>query len=151
MRAVATLVASAGLAAVAAVGSAAAPAATAACPPAKGTPVPNGSSLVINTCGPRTVTANKRYAYTVVLTNLGRLDTTVVKLSVFHRDPITTSSLPYRSTGRVQSGRHEAVWSLVKLAAGQSFRVAITVTLGPHKPNAQYSELYVKAAGETGG
>jgi hypothetical protein len=150
MRVFSTLVAAALLSAVFVVGSAAAPTAVAACPPAKGTPVPNGASLVINVCGPRAVIANKKYAYTVVLTNVGRLETANVKLSVFHRDPITTSSLPYRSTGRVQSGRHEAVWSVDKLSAGRSFRVALTVTLGPHKPNAQYSELDVKAAGETG-
>jgi hypothetical protein len=147
MRVVALLVGSALLPVVFAVGSAAAP----ACPAGKGTPDPKGAVLVFNVCGPLVVTADKRYAYTVVLTNVGRQDTAKVNVSVFHRDPITMSSVPYRSTGRVQSGRHEAVWSLDKLAAGRSFRVTITVTLGPHKPNARYSELYVKAAGETGG
>ena len=151
MRILSALGGSAFLAIMFAVASTAAPTAVAACPPAKGKPAPHDASLVINTCGPRTVIADKKYAYTVVLTNLGRQDTTDVELSVFHRDPITTSSVPFRSTGRVQSGRHEAVWTLKKLAAGRSFRVAITVTLGPHKPNAQYTEIDVKAVGETDG
>src|SRR5262245_10940198 len=132
-------------------GSVAAPVASAACPAKGGAPDPDHAVLLFNVCGPREVTPNKRYAYTVVLTNGGGMNTGKVKLSVFHRDPITKSSVPYRdSSRRVQYGMYEAVWRLGDLARGRSFRVTITVTLGLHKPNAQFTEIRVKAAGEHG-
>jgi len=132
--------------------SSAAPSAVAACPAKGGATDPDRAVLRFNVCGPREVTRNKRYAYTVVLTNGGGVNAGRVKLSVFHRDPITKSSVPFRdSSRRVQYGMYEAVWMLEDLAPGRSFRVTVTVTLPRYTKNAQFTELRVKAASEHGG
>ena len=106
-------------------GAAAAPAAKVACPAAVG--VPDRQFLFFNVCGPRDVTRNTNYNYTIVLTNGGHTGTGKVKLSMFHYDPITRSSVPYRqASGRVQFQWYEANWTLA------SFRATVTLSIRQH-------------------
>jgi hypothetical protein len=130
-----------------AVGASGAPVATVSCPPAK-TVVSGRGFLIFTVCGPRDVTLGN-YSYTVVLTNAGHVSSGKVKLSAFHADPITRSSIPYReSSGRAEFGMYDAVWALGNLAPGHSFRVTITVSFRQHKRNSGFTELVLRAAGQ---
>jgi hypothetical protein len=126
------------------IGAAAAPIATVGCPATVGRP--DRQFLFVNVCGPRDVTRNINYGYTVVLTNGGHVSTGKVKLSVFHYDPITRNSIPYRQApGRAQFNMDEAVWTLANLQPGRSFRVAITLSFRQHGKN---SLFIVRAVGQ---
>ena len=128
-------------------GAAAAPIGKVGCPARVG--VPDRSFLFFNVCGPRDVTRDESYDYTVVLTNRGHVSAGQVKLSVFHYDPITRSSIRYRgSSGRVEFGMYEAVWTLGNLQPGRSFRVTITVSFRQHKRNSPFTELVLRAVGQ---
>lgn len=127
-------------------GAAAAPTAKVACPAAVG--APDRQFLLFNVCGPRGVT-RANYDYTVVLTNAGHASTGKVKLSVFHDDRITRSSISYRaSVGRVEFGMYDAVWKLGNLAPGRSFRITVTVSFRQHKKNSGFTELVLRASGQ---
>jgi len=130
--------------------AAAGPMGKAGCPASVGT-AETGSRgfLSFTVCGPRDVTPTKNYDYTVVLTNNGHVNTGKVKLSVFHYDPISRSSVRYReSSSRVDYGMYEADWTLGNLAPGRSFRVTITVSFGQHRGKSLFTELVLRATGK---
>ena len=129
------------------IGAAAAPIAKVACPATAG--VADREFLFFNVCGPRDVTRNKYYDYTVVLTNGGHVGTDKVKLSLSHYDPITRSSVPYRqASGRTQFHMYEAVWTLANLQPGRSFRVTVTLSFREHGKD---SLFILRAVGQHSG
>jgi hypothetical protein len=129
------------------IGAAATQIAKTACPARVG--VPDRQFLFFNICGPRDVTRNKNYDYTIVLTNGGHADTGKVKLALSHYDPITRSSIPYHQVpGGVQVQMHEADWALANLQSGRSFRVTITLSFRQSGKNSLFT---VKAVGQRPG
>jgi hypothetical protein len=126
--------------------AAAAPSAVAGCPARSGTP--DREFVLVNVCGPRVVSPGGHYDYTIVLRNAGHVGTGKLELAVFHYDPLTRSSSPYReSARRVEFSMYRAEWSFGDLRPGRSVRVTITVAYARHKANSGFTELVVRAAG----
>lgn len=96
------------------------------CPVPLGAPE-RGIKVVLNICGPKYVTRGVNYNYTVVLANRGQATYGRITLSVIHEDPITRSSIPYRSY------RPDcAIWRLAKVKPDKTFRVSFRLPFKQH-------------------
>ena len=73
------------------------------------------------------VTRGVNYNYAVVLANRGQATYGRITLSVIHEDPITRSSIPYRSY------RPDcAIWRLAKFKPDKTFRVSFRLPFKQH-------------------
>jgi hypothetical protein len=103
-----------------------APSAWPTCAAPFGTP-DRGIKVVLNICGPKYVIRGVNYNYTVVVANRGQTTYRRITLSVIHEDPITRSSIPYRSY------RPDcATWRLAKVKPNKTLRVSFRLPFKQH-------------------
>lgn len=104
---------------------------------------PERYSLWVSACGPTYVIRNTNYTYGVVVKNYSKARFRKLKLSVFHYDPITRSSVPY---SRPYNRTDTAAWTLHNFKPGQLFRVNITLPFNEHN-DPKGSNFVVEARG----
>ncbi len=106
------------------------------------------STLYVKLCGETKVVRGTDYDYTAVLANVGKKTFRNIEVRIYHYDPITRASKPFRrvTDGRTGPGMTAAVWKLKSLKPRHTFRVGITLPFIQHN-DVVGSNLHIQISG----